>query len=1045
MAARKSESDRDGSTPVDSPLAVLPTKLAPPDATRLVHRLRLHERLDAAGGGVVWVTGPAGSGKSSLAATWCDACGRPTVWYRLDASDGDVANLFEWLTRAVPEAAARGLPRWSAEQGIDPAAFAVRFFSAFFDVLAPRAVVVFDNVHAAAASPAFAQALAIAGDCRRSDVLLVMNSREAPQGALLRLASKPHFLAFGWTELRCTDDEARALAGQWGMAEPNDAVLRLADGWLAALVVLLRHRSRSDGERIEAVTPADVFDALAAVGFDGLRGDEQACLLAGAFAPLFDAEATRVVTGIAHAGNLLENVWREHFFLERRSAADGAAEYVGHPLMMAFLRRRALGDVTSADVTQAVVTPADLDRRVRAYADVLHRRGQPQAAMATLEAVGAWDASIPLFLSQCEPWMMAGKLQTLGDGLARIDAGASIGQRRPFEPALDRWRGFLMALMGDPRGLACFDRAHAAHLERGEEVEALMTACMRAEAQFQLWHGWDQAWPWADELERLYDATRPRLSPMQEVQVLACGASVMFPCFGHPVVERMAARSREMISLTEDPRVHLALAGFLIGYSCWMGRLRDARMAARLAARALEGAQLHPSATVQACLWIGIAAYCDGRAADPEIRGFIDRAQALIDAADLKVWQFHASLQKGAELLGLGDLEGFDKVFDRARALCPGNRGTRQLLLMTEMMQLNAKGQWRDAIERALEALREAPELGGYPFGTAVVHLQMAMAHAKLGEFDAAEASLALPERRMTSSGSRYFEVMVGFTRAVIAYGRRDAAQGDQHLRTAVTVAEREGFRHLNPTWVPAFFEPLLDRALEVGIRTEWVTQLIRQQGVAAPVGAVAWPHRVVVQLLGPFDILIDGVSAWRAGRLPKRAVELVALLALAGHRQVPVATVVDQLWPDAQGDLAKGSLEATLHRARKALDEPAAITLAQGELALARAFVGIDVARLQVWLEWLDGQLQPAAVHDAATLRAWCDDLLRRFTGPVSVPYELAVTASALVRQIQAQVATVATRLAARLLGAGDAAYADECLRQLVVRDPGLARLIRD
>jgi LuxR family transcriptional regulator, maltose regulon positive regulatory protein len=199
----------------------------------------------------------------------------------------------------------------------------------------------------------------------------------------------------------------------------------------------------------------------------------------------------------------------------------------------------------------------------------------------------------------------------------------------------------------------------------------------------------------------------------------------------------------------------------------------------------------------------------------------------------------------------------------------------------------------------------------------------MAMANAKLGEFDTAEADLELPEHRMKSIGSHYFEVMTAFTRAVIAYGRHDVPQGDRHLRTAVTVAEREGFRHLHPTWSPAFFSPLLDRALEVGIRTDWVTQLIRQQEIAAPPDAVAWPHRVVVQLLGDFDILIDGVSAWRAGRMPKRAVELIALLALAGHRAVPVSTVIDQLWPDADGDLAKGSLEATLHRARKALDEP--------------------------------------------------------------------------------------------------------------------------
>ena len=98
--------------------------------------------------------------------------------------------------------------------------------------------------------------------------------------------------------------------------------------------------------------------------------------------------------------------------------------------------------------------------------------------------------------------------------------------------------------------------------------------------------------------------------------------------------------------------MHLALASFVIGYSCWMGRMRDVRMAARLAARALDAAPANPSAAVLTCLQIGIAAYHRRSRSRPADPGFIDRAQALVDAADLRVWTFHTSLQKSAEFLG---------------------------------------------------------------------------------------------------------------------------------------------------------------------------------------------------------------------------------------------------------------------------------------------------------------------------------------------------------------------------------------------------------
>jgi DNA-binding SARP family transcriptional activator len=165
---------------------------------------------------------------------------------------------------------------------------------------------------------------------------------------------------------------------------------------------------------------------------------------------------------------------------------------------------------------------------------------------------------------------------------------------------------------------------------------------------------------------------------------------------------------------------------------------------------------------------------------------------------------------------------------------------------------------------------------------------------------------------------------------------------------------------------------------------------------------------------------------------------------ALAGHRAVPVSTVIDQLWPDADGDLAKGSLEATLHRARKALDEPAAITSRQGTLGLEVTTVGVDAARLHAWLARVEGELQSAA-HDPSSLRPWCEDLCRQYPGPIAVPYELTNAAEPARRQLTAQVAKLASKLVAHARRAADTAYADEFLRLLVARDPALARLIRD
>ncbi len=65
----------------------LPVVLARTRLFRLIDKGRNHP--------VVWISGPAGSGKTTLAGSYLDARKLPCLWCQLDEGDSDIATFFE--------------------------------------------------------------------------------------------------------------------------------------------------------------------------------------------------------------------------------------------------------------------------------------------------------------------------------------------------------------------------------------------------------------------------------------------------------------------------------------------------------------------------------------------------------------------------------------------------------------------------------------------------------------------------------------------------------------------------------------------------------------------------------------------------------------------------------------------------------------------------------------------------------------------------------------------------------------------------------------
>jgi len=95
-----------------------------------------------------WISGPPGSGKTTLVASYFSTCKLPCIWYQVDKSDGDIAAFFYYMGIAAKKAAPRykrPLPILTPEYLAGIPTFTQRYFENLCSRLKPPFLLVFDN------------------------------------------------------------------------------------------------------------------------------------------------------------------------------------------------------------------------------------------------------------------------------------------------------------------------------------------------------------------------------------------------------------------------------------------------------------------------------------------------------------------------------------------------------------------------------------------------------------------------------------------------------------------------------------------------------------------------------------------------------------------------------------------------------------------------------------------------------------------------------------------------------------------------------------
>jgi LuxR family transcriptional regulator, maltose regulon positive regulatory protein len=952
-------------------------KLSRPRLHNAVARERLFRLLDAKGAHpVVWVTGPPGSGKTTLVASYLETSSAPAIWYLLDTGDSDPAAFIDYLAQAVRGASrssGKPLPFLTEEYLPDLEQFARRFMRGAFARLAEGTLLVLDNYHEIAADSALHRMLhaAIAEIPPNGNLIVIGRTQPPPVFARARAAGTLEVL--DWDELRLQPDETAAIVAGRNVidAKAAAAIHEKSGGWVAGVRLLLERTGRTPDHTVLAHPEAleSAFDYFAAEIFDSAAEPLQRFLMRTAFLPRFGTAMAAAVSGDETAAHTIEDLYKRRLFVDRRVSQEVTYQY--HDLFRAFLRNRAVERLPKEEVATVI----------RESAAALLAAGMVDDSYNLFIQARDWENAEALLLTHAQALTARGRWQTLEEW-----GKALPGERLHANPWLSYWLGRSKALVDPVSAIAALKDVHASFAAHRDPIGELMSAAAVVECLHFTIDDWDTMGQWLERLTSTLEAQAMPLATDDELRVHATlfwTAATSSP--GSPVIDSSAARTQELLPGCTDLNLRISVANMLHYLSVNTLDPQYTASAARAARPHLDSPDLSADRLALYYLSEGMAHVDPGRF--EQALECYDRAAAIIDSNGLQnrrrlveIWRALCHITSGnlqgaaASLAAVDRLDGtepplLDQCLSNARAMAAARRG---------------------AFDRALEHA-QAARASAERFGPThqIGFLVPNMGYMKIAAGRPEEA--AEPLDAVKAHPGMVAHMHFGSTLALIEAWRmfrlgQQAACLEALSRTlTLSRDERERWRL---RWFPQALVELLPVALEHGIETTVVCAVIRDCGLNPPPGAPeSWPWPLRIYTLGRFEIMLDDRPLGFGRKAPKRTVALLKALVAFGGKDVPESRLSDALWPDLDGDAALESLAAALHRLRRLLGSNETIRQSHGALSLNEERCFVDAFAFESSIDQPDRRTRALASYRGGFLEGdgeapWSASMRERLRG---------------------------------------------------------------
>ncbi|MEM7143366.1 MAG: LuxR C-terminal-related transcriptional regulator [Actinomycetota bacterium] len=404
----------------------------PAPADHLVARTRLRDSLElGVGSELTIVSGPAGSGKSTVLIDWIASHGGETAsWITLDDRDNDPVNFWTAVLASLAigahRPAASALARLADRVRDEPSRLIDAIGEALPTSTAPP-VLVLDDYHAIVDEHIHA-GVQLAARYLHDRVRLVIATRTTPPLSLSRLRSHGRLCEVRFDDLRFTPDEGLELFDRLGVDGTdlaNAGVIASTEGWAVALYVaaVSERRRQATGEPASTAAPRrHLSEYLVEEVLADLPGPHGDFLLTTAVLDPLTVDRCNAVTDRTDAASVLHELERSTQFVQRRDA-DGRW----------FRCHALLRELLLAEAERRGLDLRDLRRRAAAAAE---SEGDAAYAIDALLDAGDHERAAQLIGSAWIDHTNRGRFGTVMAWVERWAEAAGPSNSRPADPSV---------------------------------------------------------------------------------------------------------------------------------------------------------------------------------------------------------------------------------------------------------------------------------------------------------------------------------------------------------------------------------------------------------------------------------------------------------------------------------------------------------------------------------------------------------------------------------------------------------------------------------